>query len=247
MNVNAKSEFFQIYIENISLEVYNVTTMKGGLKMSEYETKIVFSKNLRKILDDRGISQAALASAVGSAESTVSSWCTGEKMPRMNKIERMAKYFNVKKSDLLEETSTLPGDILHIDQSRLHRIPILGRIAAGEPIYAEQNIEGYTYTEMNNGAEYFALRVSGDSMNAARIYDNDIVIVRRQDIVEDGQIAVVLIDGQDATLKRFSRHGDIVTLMPQSTNPANQPFIYDLKDTSVKVLGLVVKVEFRPA
>ena len=82
-------------------------------------------------------------------------------------------------------------------------------------------------------------------MNAVRIYDGDIVIIRRQDIVENGEIAAVLIDDQDATLKRFSRTGDIVTLMPQSTTPVHQPFVFDLKKTNVKILGLVVKVEFQ--
>ena len=64
--------------------------------------------------------------------------------------------------------------------------------------------------------------------------------------MENGEIAAVLIE-QEATLKRFSRNGDIVTLMPQSTNPEHKPFVYDLKETNVKILGLVVKVEFRPS
>lgn len=145
-----------------------------------------------------------------------------------------------------EPPAPLPPDATPIDFSHLKRIPILGRIAAGTPIYAEENIEGYTYTDLNGGAEYFGLRVRGDSMDAARIQDGDIVIVRRQPEVENGQIAVCLIDGQDATLKRFSQHGSTVTLMPQSTNPAHQPFIYDLRETHVDILGLVVKVEFSP-
>ena len=82
-------------------------------------------------------------------------------------------------------------------------------------------------------------------MNAVRIYDGDLVIVRKQDIVENGEIAAVLIE-QEATLKRFSRSGDIVTLMPQSTNPEHKPLVYNLKDTSVKILGLVVQVQFQP-
>lgn len=146
----------------------------------------------------------------------------------------------------LSKTSVLPDNVAPIDFSHLKRIPILGRIAAGIPIYVEENIEGYTYTDLNGGAEYFALRVKGDSMDAAGIRDGYIVIVRKQDIVNDGEIAVVLIDDQDATLKRFHRTGDTVTLMPQSTNPDNHPFIYDLKETRVKILGLVVKVEFKP-
>lgn len=146
-----------------------------------------------------------------------------------------------------EESPSLPPDAAPIDFSHLKRIPILGRIAAGAPIYAEENIEGYTYTDLNGGGEYFGLRVRGDSMDAAGIKDGYTVIVRRQPEVENGQIAVCLIDGQDATLKRFSQNGSVVTLMPQSTNPMHQPFIYDLKETHVDILGLVVKVEFSPS
>lgn len=124
-----------------------------------------------------------------------------------------------------------------------HRIPILGRISAGLPLYAEENIEGYTYTDLNGGAEYFALRVEGDSMTAARIFDGDILIVRRQDIVENGEIAVVMVNGDEATVKRFYRSGNTVTLMPQSTNPTHQPQIYDTKITSVRIIGKVVKNE----
>lgn len=138
----------------------------------------------------------------------------------------------------------LPPNAESIDFSRYHRIPILGRISAGLPIYAEQNIEGYTLTGLNGGGEYFALRVTGDSMNAIGINDGYLIIVRRQDEVENGEVAVVLVDGDDATVKRFYATDTTVTLMPQSTNPKHQPQIYDLRQTSIRVLGKVVKVEF---
>lgn len=138
----------------------------------------------------------------------------------------------------------LPSNAIPIDLTSRHRIPILGRIAAGLPLYAEQNIEGYTLTDLNGGAEYFALRVNGDSMNAARIEDGDLIIVRRQEEVENGELAVVMVGDDDATVKRFYATNDTVTLMPQSTNPKHQPQIYDLKKTKIRVLGRVVKVEF---
>ena len=106
--------------------------------------------------------------------------------------------------------------------------------------------EGYTYTDLNGGHEYFGLRVRGDSMDAAGIKDGYVVIVRRQDIVDNGQIAVCLIDGEEATLKRFSQLGNTVTLMPQSTNPDHRPFIFDITKTHVDILGLVVEVKFNP-
>ena len=128
----------------------------------------------------------------------------------------------------------------------IHKIPILGRIAAGLPLYAEEHIEGYTYTEHNGGAEYFALRVKGDSMNAALINDGSLIIVRRQPEVENGQIAVVRVEKDDATVKRFRQDGDTVQLIPQSYNPTHQTQIYDLKNTNIEIIGKVVecKVEF---
>lgn len=194
-----------------------------------------------------GLTQTELGAKLGVQKNAVSKWECGrvDDIPS-SKIKTMAQLFGVQPSYLIDDKDELPADAIPIDFSHLKRIPILGRIAAGAPIYAEQNIEGYTYTELNGGAEYFGLRVRGDSMDAARIYDGDVVIIRRQDTVDDGEIAAVLIDGEDATLKRFSHKGNIVTLMPQSTNPANQPFIYDLRETSVRILGLVVKVEFAP-
>ena len=214
--------------------------------MSGLGNKEIFSRNLRALMEKTGKDRNKVCDDLGFKYSTFNDWYNGNKYPRIDKIEMLSNYFGVMKSDLIEDKQSLPSNAVPVDFSHLKRIPILGRIAAGAPIYAEENIEGYTFTDLNGGAEYFALRVRGDSMNAARIFDGDIVIIRRQDIVENGEIAAVLIDDQDATLKRFSRNGDTVTLIPQSTNPEHQPFVYNLKDTSVKILGLVIKVEFQP-
>lgn len=198
------------------------------------------------------LSQQELANILKISRSAIGMYETGKREPDLETLEVFADFYNVDmntltgKTPVKEQTNKLPDNAIPVDFSHLKRIPILGRIAAGAPIYAEENIEGYTFTDLNGGAEYFALRVRGDSMNAARINDGDLVIIRRQDIVENGEIAAVMINDKDATLKRFSREGDIVTLMPQSMNPEYKPFIYNLKDTPVKILGRVVKVEFLP-
>lgn len=199
----------------------------------------------------KGLSQQELANTLKISRSAIGMYETGKREPDLETLEVFADFYNVDmntltgKAPVKKQTNKLPDTAVPVDFSHLKRIPILGRIAAGAPIYAEENIEGYTFTDLNGGAEYFALRVRGDSMNAVRIYDGDLVIVRKQDIVENGEIAAVLIE-QEATLKRFSRSGDIVTLMPQSTNPEHKPLVYNLKDTSVKILGLVVQVQFQP-
>lgn len=142
------------------------------------------------------------------------------------------------------QPAVLPFCATPIDVSKYHQIPILGRISAGLPLYADEHIEGYTLTDLNGGAEYFALRVHGDSMNAIGINDGYIIIVRRQDEVEQGEVAVVMVDDEDATVKRFYSSDTTVTLMPQSTNPEHKPQMYDLCITRIRVLGKVVEVKF---
>lgn len=228
------------------------TTVPSPANEAAYLTT---GERMRARRKELGLSADDVAAALNVSRATIFRYEKGdiEKVPG-NSLAPLEKVLHTNAAYLMgwsndpspaEETPTA-SNITPVDFSHLKRIPILGRIAAGAPIYAEENIEGYTFTDLNGGAEYFALRVRGDSMNAVRIYDGDIVIIRRQDIVENGEIAAVLIDNQDATLKRFSRNGDTVTLIPQSTNPEHQPFVYNLKDTSVKILGLVIKVEFQP-
>ena len=209
--------------------------------MSEDNERLIFSKNLNYYMDKFNKSQADIVVDLGVNKSTISTWCNGTKMPRMSTIQALADYFKIRKSDLVEDKSKLPKDAILIDGAKLHRIPILGCIAAGLPIYADQNIEGYTYTELNGGAEYFGLRVKGDSMDSLRICDGDVIIVRRQSAVENGDIAVVLVDNENATVKQFFQDGTKVTLVPRSNNPEHLPQFYDLKETSINVLGKVVR------
>lgn len=206
--------------------------------------KSVFSKNLNYYMEQRKLTIADLANALSLPFSTVADWVHGRKYPRMDKVQLIADYFGVLKSALTEDHSSLPYNANIIDLSKCRRLPILGHIPAGMPLYAEQNIEGYTLTELDDGEEYFALRVEGDSMNAARIQEGDLLIVRCQSEVDDGEIAIVMVGDEDATVKRFYHSNTTVTLMPQSTNPIHKPQVYDLKTTPIKILGKVVQVKF---
>lgn len=192
----------------------------------------------------KGLTLDDIANAVGVAKSTIQRYEKGHidkiKLPV---LESIANVLEVNPSWLIGniDSPTPKKNLNEFPYNPTHRIPILGRISAGLPLYADQHIEGYTYTELNHGGEYFALRVTGDSMTAARINEGDILIVRQQDIVENGEIAVVLVNGDDATVKRFYRDGDTVTLAPQSYNPAHDPQVYNIKKTPVRILGRVVQ------
>lgn len=209
------------------------------------------AQNIRFLRKKQGWGQDRLAEKLGyKSYTTIQKWESGVSEPPLKVVHELAKIFSVDINDLtncdMESASTLNVNptLTHAQPyNPTRKIPILGRISAGLPLYAEEHIEGFTYTELNGGAEYFALRVSGDSMNAARIYDGDTLIVRQQDIVENGQIAVVIVGDDEATVKRFYKDGKQITLMPQSTNHIHQPQIYDSSQTHIRVVGLVVKNE----
>ena len=207
-----------------------------------------FSQRLKEYRDRFDLTLADMSNLCGVPTQTLNRYELEQRIPKFDTALEIAESLRINPLWLqgydVPMNEQLPSNATPLDLPSMHRIPILGRIAAGLPLYAEQNIEGYTLTDLNGGAEYFALRVSGDSMNAARIEDGDLIIVRRQDEVENGELAVVMVGDDDATVKRFYATNDTVTLMPQSRNPEHQPQIYDLKKTKIRVLGLVVKCEF---
>lgn len=118
--------------------------------------------------------------------------------------------------------------------------PVYGRISAGIPNWAEECLESYlpldpNLMNINNPEECFFLRVNGESMNKL-VRNGAYALIRKQDVVENGDIAVVLVDNYDATLKKFTKHGDVVVLEPMSDDPNFQTQIYD-KNTDIKILG----------
>lgn len=120
-------------------------------------------------------------------------------------------------------------------------VPVIGSIACGQPILAEQNIEGYipvSTTMAKPGARHFFLHAHGDSMNRAGIKDGDIVLIRQQQTAQQGERVVALIDDA-ATIKEYHRAEGVVVLKPRSTNPAHKPIILT---EDFQVQGVVVAV-----
>lgn len=139
-----------------------------------------------------------------------------------------------------KERPTLPAGAIPVRPGPM--IPVLGQVRCGLPMYAEENIVGYESFAGKSGEQYFALYAVGDSMNAAGINEGDTVIVQKQDVVEPNQIAVVCVNGDEATLKRFRQEDNLVFLSPQSYNPVHQIQVYDLKKTPVHIMGRWVQV-----
>lgn len=196
--------------------------------------KAILAKNLNHYIYRSGKERKDICAECGFSYSTFCEWVNAKKYPRIDNIERLANYFGISKSDLIEEP------IGNEYNPIVREIPILGTIAAGLPIMAEENIEGYTYTERNGGHSYFALRIKGDSMSAINITDGSIIIVRQQPDVENGEIAVVRVDGE-TTVKRYRKDGSIVQLIPQSYNPEHTIQQYNTKKNKIEVIGKVVE------
>lgn len=153
----------------------------------------------------------------------------------MQIIEPLAKALKTTPAYIMGWDDSLPDNILPMPKMR--RIPLLGTIACGTPITAEQNYDGDVDLPDDIHAD-FALRCKGDSMICARIYDGDVCYIRRQPTVESGQIAAVLIE-DEATLKRVRLYDDHIVLEPE--NPTYRPLVFWNEEmSSVTILGLAV-------
>ena len=125
------------------------------------------------------------------------------------------------------------------------KVPIVGKIAAGIPILAIENIIDYTFapaSQIKEGFEYFYLYVEGDSMNL-KFNEGDLILIQQQDYLENKEIGVFLIE-EEATVKQFrEQKGNILILDPMSSNPINHTQMYDVKETPVKIIGKVISYQ----
>lgn len=189
----------------------------------------IFADKLAYYMRENNISQSDLINDLNLNKSTVSTWCRGIKLPRMETLNILASYFNIQKSDLLEDEPR-KVDIFSIDGieplPKSKKVPLLGDVAAGRPIFAYEMAE--EYLNCDSDAD-FCLRVKGDSMINARILDGDIVFIKRQNLVENGEIGCVVIE-DEATLKRvyIQRNGknEMTKLTLISENPIYEPFVF---------------------
>ena len=197
---------------------------------------------IRALRESLNMTLEQVGDIVGVGKSTVRKWETGAiANMRRDKISGLAKALHTSPAYLMGWTDDAsPDDLIPdniIPMPAMRRIPLLGSIACGEPILAQENLEGDVDLPDHVHAD-FALRCRGDSMINARIFDGDIVYIRRQDEVDDGQIAAVLI-GDEATLKRVRLFPDHLSLEPE--NPRYRPIVLWGEEMSgVRILGLAV-------
>lgn len=189
-----------------------------------------FSDMLTYLRKRSNMSQQQLADATRLTRSAVSMYETGKREPDFETLEIFADFFNVSMDTLTGRSNERTPPI------SVTMRPRLGSIACGEPILAEQNIEGYDAVPDYINCD-FTLVCKGDSMIGARIHDGDIVCIKQQPEVENGQIAAVQVGEDSATLKRVRFMENGIALWPE--NPAYEPLIFTGSDVAkVRILGL---------
>lgn len=200
-----------------------------------------FSSVIKQLRIRRGVTQEQLASMLKVSRSTIGMYETGSREPDFETLEAIADIFNVDMDYLMgrseiERKAPIVFSALE-PIPKMRTIPLLGTIACGQPILAQQNMEGEVSMPDHIHAD-FALRCKGDSMIGARILDGDIVYIRSQPDVEDGQIAAVLIE-DEATLKRVYKIPGRIQLRPE--NPNYEVLEYsDSQLDQIRILGLAV-------
>lgn len=182
------------------------------------------------------MTQTEVANFIGLSQGAYSNWERGETKIDSLSLTRLAELFEVSVDYLIGKTDT-PGN-------KYIRIPVLGRVAAGIPIDAIEEVIDWEdiSAEAAGDGEYFGLQIKGQSMEP-KISDGDVVIVRRQPDVDSGDIAVVLVNGNDATVKRIKKSPQGVTLIP--SNPVYEPMYYsneEIESLPVTILGRVVEL-----
>ncbi len=201
------------------------------------------ASRINKALAIRGMKQVDLSEKTGIPKSAISQYCAGSFKPKQQRLFLIAEALNVDEAWLMGldvpmergAASNRWGNVISTPETR--KIPLLGAIACGSPILAEENIEEYVNIPKELSGD-FALICKGDSMINARIFDGDIVYIRQQNTVENGEIAAVLIDNE-ATLKRVRIYEDHISLEPE--NPQYRPIVlWGEEMNTVRILGKAV-------
>lgn len=207
------------------------------------------AERIRQAIKSKGVSYAELERVTGVSKSALQRYASGEtkKIP-VDVIESIATATGVTARYLMgwDEEQQQSSDIArlmsqhdNIRPVKLKRFPLLGEIACGKPIFADEDKESYVMADMDIHAD-FCLRAKGESMTGARIYDGDIVFIREMPLVENGDIAAVIID-DEATLKRVYYYPDQAKLILNPENPAFEPLVFIGDELNeIRILGKAV-------
>lgn len=195
-------------------------------------------KKLKKLRNNHHLTQKEVAKELGITQQLLGMYENNKRMPTLDKLKKITEFYGITYNELMDDSEgEVPSNAIQLNS--WIKIPVLGKIACGQPILAEENIECYQYIPANmlsiHDKDIFGLYCHGNSMYP-NIQDGDLVIIKKQSFVEDGEVAVVMIN-EEATLKRIKHIGNQILLMPD--NQDYDPIILDQQDDN-RVLGKVI-------
>lgn len=178
----------------------------------------------------------------GIPPSTFTDWKNGRSSPKADKLMRIAAHFGVSLDRLLG-TEGAEG----ADEARAGaRLPVIGEIRAGSPIITNEAILGYESADVSAADEHFYLRVCGDSMKNCGMIDGSLVLFRKQQYAENGDIVACLVGGESATVKRFFKHRQRITLMPENEDYAPiELSSVDFETGDARILGVALEIKIK--
>jgi repressor LexA len=196
---------------------------------------------LKQLRKSKNISQKKLGEILNLSQSAIGMIESNKNGASSEKLKEIADFFGVSVDFLLKDENN-KEEFETIDIStQFIPVPIVGIIRAGQPILAEDNIQGYMpvlKSSLKIDAEYFALKVKGDSMNL-EFNEGTTLIIEKTPCIENGEIGVIRIDGLEATVKKVVLNNEMITLIPMSTNPIHIPQMYNIRTDDVEIIGKV--------
>lgn len=208
--------------------------------MSDLGNKEIFSKNLKYYMDLNGKNRNDVCRDLDFAYTTFAEWYNGNIYPRIDKIELLARYFGIEKSDLIEDSDK---KIKNSSNSAI--VQVYGTIPAGIPMECIEDIldtEEIPLNWLNGGKQFFGLKIKGTSMSPSYL-DGDTIILEKTDDCENGQDCVVMVNGNDGTFKRVFKSENGIILQP--LNPEFQPMIYSneqIENLPIKIIGVAREI-----
>lgn len=203
------------------------------------------SRRIKEYREKFGVTLADISTQCNIPAQTLNRYELGQRTPKIDTAVEIAEALKINPLWLqgydVPMISVLPSNAIPFAES--HQAPIVGSIPAGFPALAFEDIEGYASIPYADIENYFFLRVQGDSMINANIHTGDLVLIRKQDCAEDGQIVAARVNGDEATLKRYKRQGDTVLLLPE--NPLYDPQIVPVKEFDIgyaQIIGVAIEV-----
>ena len=195
------------------------------------------------LLKQSGATVYRVSKETGIAASTFTDWKNGRSCPKADKLRRIAAFFGVSLDELLGGEGVCrsrSGDRL------AGRLPIIGKIRAGSPIITEETLLGYEHADVDDPEEYFYLKVCGDSMKNCGMVDGSLVLFRKQQYAENGDIVACLVGGDSATVKRFFKRDRRILLQPENDDysPIELSPI-DFETGDARILGVAQEVKIK--